>query len=520
MKKHYGPIVLGIIALTLAAPVSNATTVLAGEAAESENTTEENQGQDSQEETDQPTDEEIISTLKSNLEENLEKLKEKSSSDSLVAAQKTTLSDAYNDLSAKAEKDLNIDELGTLIDQTNGYLTEDAKKIPYTYTTPKDVTINGKADTLDSRTIRFDDPENAKLTMSSDDAEYLSFSNKEGKTTDTIPLSLDENGELSIGSDYLDADGKLNLDSSLTKEDLNNTIQNLKDRFTTFDDDDKVALDNFYDTLTKNLDDLNDDSTYTDILTAKNNLNNEISKSTTVIHYGADRMILNVPLLKGHSIAARITGSSFLNVTFNKDATKVAAAQVVDEKGNPVKVDSKYQVSLGTLENQTQTDPVTLDNEVKPKTNHNSSSSKPETEKPTTKPTHTKSISNHQTTFYALPNTIATLFDENGNALKNRALGGDSSWHADKLMKLDGVNYLRVATNEWAKLADGLEVTPLNQNVFTKNNARLYQANGQKVTNRALAKNTTWRTDKSATINGQTMYRVATNEWVSANNLI
>lgn len=518
MKKHYGPIVLGIIALTLAAPVSNATTVLAEEATGSESTTK-NQSQDSQEETDQPTDEEIISTLKSNLEENLEKLKEKSSSDSLVAAQKTTLSDAYKDLSAKAEKDLNIDELGTLIDQTNGYLTEDAK-IPYTYTTPKDVTINGKADTLDSRTIRFDDPENAKLTMSSDDAEYLSFSNKEGKTTDTIPLSLDENGELSIDSDYLDADGKLNLVSSLTKEDLNNTIQNLKDRFATFNDDDKAALNNFYDTLAKNLDGLTEDSTYTDLLNAKNNLSNEISKDTTVIHYGADRMILNVPLLKGHSIAARTTGSSFLNVTFNKDATKVAAAQVVDEKGNPVKVDSKYQVGLGTLDNQTQTDPVTLNNEVKPKTNHNSSSSKPETEKPSTKPTHTKSISNHQTTFYALPNTIATLFDENGNELKNRALGGDSSWYADKLMNLDGVNYLRVATNEWAKLADGLEVTPLDQNVFTKNDARLYQANGQKVTNRALAKNTAWRTDKSATINGQTMYRVATNEWVSANDLI
>lgn len=518
MKKHYGPIVLGIIALTLAAPVSNATTVLAGEVTGSEGTAE-NQIPDSQEETDQPTDEEIISTLKSNLKKNLEKLKEKSSLNSLVAAQKTTLSDAYNNLSAKAEKDLSIDELGTLIDQTNKYLAEDAK-IPYTYTTPKDVTINGKADTLASRKILFDDPENAKLTMSSDDAEYLSFSNKEGKTTDTIPLSLDENGEFSIDSDYLDADGKLNLTSSLTKEDLNNTIQNLKDRFTTFNDDDKVALDNFYDTLTKNLDGLNDNSTYTEILNAKDTLNREIAENTTTIYYDSNKMMIEVPLLKGHSISGRTTRDSFLNLTFNEDATKVTAAQVVDLKGNPVKVDSKYQVGLGTLENQTQTDPVTLNNELKPRTNHDSSSNKPETEKPTIKPTHTKSISNHQTTFYALPNTIATLFDENGNALKNRALGGDSSWHADKLMKLDGVNYLRVATNEWAKLADGLEVTPLNQNVFTKNDARLYQANGQKVTNRALAKNTAWRTDKSATINGQTMYRVATNEWVSANDLI
>ena len=46
MKKYYGPIVLGIIALTLAAPVSNATTVLAGEVTGSESTAE-NQNQDS-----------------------------------------------------------------------------------------------------------------------------------------------------------------------------------------------------------------------------------------------------------------------------------------------------------------------------------------------------------------------------------------------------------------------------------------------------------------------------------------
>lgn len=151
--------------------------------------------------------------------------------------------------------------------------------------------------------------------------------------------------------------------------------------------------------------------------------------------------------------------------------------------------------------------------------NNNSSSTTKPTTKPETKPEHTKTINAHHATFYALPNTITNLYDEDGQILKNRALGGNSSWIADKLMTLDGVNYLRVATDEWVKQNDGLEVTPLSHNVYTKNEARLYTASGSLVQDRALAKNTAWVTDKSAKINGQTMYRVATNEWVRAADL-
>ncbi|GAQ02618.1 hypothetical protein NBRC111452_2463 [Companilactobacillus farciminis] len=103
--------------------------------------------------------------------------------------------------------------------------------------------------------------------------------------------------------------------------------------------------------------------------------------------------------------------------------------------------------------------------------------------------------------------------------IKNRALGKDSSWVGDKLMTLNGVRYIRVATNEWAKLDDGLEVTSINETVKTKNQAQLYTATGEIVKNRALAKNTAWYTDRVATINGQKMYRVSTNEWVAANDI-
>ena len=86
-------------------------------------------------------------------------------------------------------------------------------------------------------------------------------------------------------------------------------------------------------------------------------------------------------------------------------------------------------------------------------------------------------------------------------------------------MTLDGLQYLRVATNEWAKLSDGLEVNGLSETIVTKNEAALFTANGTRIKSRALGGNTAWRTDKSATINGKTMYRVATNEWVSAADL-
>ena len=87
------------------------------------------------------------------------------------------------------------------------------------------------------------------------------------------------------------------------------------------------------------------------------------------------------------------------------------------------------------------------------------------------------------------------------------------------MMTLNGVKYLRVATNEWAKLSDGMEVELLSTTVTTSKLARLYSATGDLAGNRALGANSAWRTDRSAMINGQKMYRVATNEWVAAADL-
>lgn len=517
MKKHYGPIVLGIIALTLAAPVSNVTTVLA------EETPEEQQGGEETgttekggEETDeQPTLEKIQATFN----EKLKALRTNDSSNDLKNAQKTTLSN----LETAAKEATTTDEVQKLIDQVDGYSKEGAT-IPYTFTTPTAALIDGKEDyTLKSEDLLINDPSDASFSLNDENSNYLQFINSKGETTSSVPLTLNnEFGELEIDPDYL-TDGKINLSSSLTADSIKEDVEGYKTRFTTFSESDKAALDSFYEEIDKKTA-VTEDSTFSELLTAKKAFDTiKSSESTTTIHTGKDSSLMETPVLKGSSIAINIDGSSYLNVTFDKDGTKLTKAQIVDKDGNPTKVDKKEQVWMGSFDDSTPTNPVTLDNELKKENNNNPSSKddkKPEVEKPDITPKHTKSITNHSTNFYSLPNTITTLFDENGNALKNRALGEDSTWYADKLLKLDGVNYLRVATGEWAKLADGLEVTPISQNVFTKNQSRLYTANGDIVTNRALAEDTAWRTDKSATINGQTMYRVATNEWVRASDLI
>lgn len=46
----------------------------------------------------------------------------------------------------------------------------------------------------------------------------------------------------------------------------------------------------------------------------------------------------------------------------------------------------------------------------------------------------------------------------------------------------------------------------------------LYNTKGQLIIDRALDVNTPWYTDRSATIRGKKMYRVATDEWIKASD--
>jgi len=70
------------------------------------------------------------------------------------------------------------------------------------------------------------------------------------------------------------------------------------------------------------------------------------------------------------------------------------------------------------------------------------------------------------------------------------------------------------------------QVTPVpvkHEGVITTidgNYKRLYKLDGHIIKNRALSSSSAWYTDQYATINGETMYRVATNEWVKAADIL
>ncbi|WCG36089.1 SLAP domain-containing protein [Companilactobacillus farciminis] len=600
MKKHYGPIVLGIIALTLAAPVSNATTVLAEETAGSESTTgsetETPSKETNKENTSEVTRSFKIPAYNVSTGEEIE-ISVEDQAFPKTGENEYQIDDSYVLLNPENDTDIisgnkitvNVsdkDDSVTVTDKTdtNNRIhvanksdvisdSETAKKeadiynnVIDNYTAKLDeyngtnATLTGLKKNIPSKVESFSlfsdfqsklDSINKKLTNLNNVVPSNNISTdiiKDGKSisveAQNVPIvSGEETTDITIKDDdtpvgkiNVDKNGKVTTsDSTLTlnttKEpefyaseavlsNAENNIQELINFFNSFSTSNSKKLSN----LTKQLESIKytlrpykgsplNNEQVAEVINKANAYSDE-NKTTISQESGKNGRLDTIPLLKGATVYVRsVTPNEYIGITFNNDG-KITSARITDANHNDINTSSVVKVKIDGSSDS----PVTATGHKK--SSNSSNTNKPETEKPATKPTHTKSISNHQTTFYALPNTIATLFDENGNTLKSRALGGDSSWYADKLMNLDGVNYLRVATNEWAKLADGLEVTPLDQNVFTKNDARLYQANGQKVTNRALAKNTAWRTDKSATINGQTMYRVATNEWVSANDLI
>lgn len=293
---------------------------------------------------------------------------------------------------------------------------------------------------------------------------------------------------------------------------------------------------------------LNDSASLTTVNAAETNFNDNLAKvsinNITMDANGKDVVLENVPLedgktttiknvpaelnlQKGESIQVKLDADGKPTVSIVKGHVM---GQADDPKATPVVVPVKETTSKKVIEDPATT-PETPDTPDTPETKpeepkkDDGKDTKPEDPKkddekdtkPEEKPADEKTIVSHKTTFLALK--PVTLYDINGVSLGSRALGKNSAWLADKLMTLNGVKYLRVATNEWAKLSDGLEIESLNTTVTTKSSARLFTVDGEEVGSRQLAANSAWYTDRSAIINGEKMYRVSTSEWLPAANV-
>lgn len=113
------------------------------------------------------------------------------------------------------------------------------------------------------------------------------------------------------------------------------------------------------------------------------------------------------------------------------------------------------------------------------------------------------------------------IYDDYGSPIADRKLAPGTNWYADEQMTINGIKYYRVATNQWIKASDIYIYYNRKNNVRVNSDhiALLLKSSGKKVTNRALQKNSDWYSDRYMYINNTKYYRVATNEFVSANDV-
>ena len=130
-----------------------------------------------------------------------------------------------------------------------------------------------------------------------------------------------------------------------------------------------------------------------------------------------------------------------------------------------------------------------------------------------------------------------TLVNDNNAKITNRALAKNTAWVTDqKRVDQNGNTQYRVATGEWidANNVTFSDKATTDEGAYTDEQAlngkvtldgpssfiyMLYNDNGENISNRALAGDSEWYTDKKATnAAGVTVYHVATGEWVQAGN--
>lgn len=138
--------------------------------------------------------------------------------------------------------------------------------------------------------------------------------------------------------------------------------------------------------------------------------------------------------------------------------------------------------------------------------------------------------------------TTAPLYDESGKVIADRSLPNKSRWQTDikRTVYANGQVFYRVSTHEYIKadqvkftandasnssdstIKGDVVVTP-SEGVFTMDNlgALLWSKSDDNnsmtvIADRYLPGQSAWRADKKAVVNGNTFYRVSTNEWVKA----
>lgn len=106
------------------------------------------------------------------------------------------------------------------------------------------------------------------------------------------------------------------------------------------------------------------------------------------------------------------------------------------------------------------------------------------------------------------------LYDYDGNIISDRLLGVNTDWKNDQEMVLNGQTYYRVSTDEWVKAYDVYVYVEHPSKIRTYKESNVQLKNAHLDNARILMPSTDWKTDRYAIFDGQTYYRVSTNEFV------
>ncbi|AYE38350.1 hypothetical protein D1B17_06760 [Companilactobacillus zhachilii] len=104
------------------------------------------------------------------------------------------------------------------------------------------------------------------------------------------------------------------------------------------------------------------------------------------------------------------------------------------------------------------------------------------------------------------------LVDYQGNEL-NRELSPSSQWRTDRIAIINGQQYYRVATNEFIPVEQVYPYVNVDAEVTTNFETPIYNERDEKL-DIALPANGTYKADKVVTMNGVNYYRVATNQFI------
>ncbi|MFD1417683.1 BspA family leucine-rich repeat surface protein [Companilactobacillus keshanensis] len=112
------------------------------------------------------------------------------------------------------------------------------------------------------------------------------------------------------------------------------------------------------------------------------------------------------------------------------------------------------------------------------------------------------------------------LYNSQGKLLTDYALAKNSDWRSDKQLILNGITYYRVSTDAWVKSDDVYLFESGNTNVSVHHDKYAKLVNSKKAeSNRGLRASSDWKSDRSTTLSGIKYYRVSTNEFVNSNSV-